>query len=73
MRVNVIFKSRGEHIATMYTHALWGTQARREHLTATKYFSCRCKRCSDPTELGTNTSGLRCLGVQVVTGGTPDT
>ncbi|KAL3272852.1 hypothetical protein HHI36_014313 [Cryptolaemus montrouzieri] len=53
---------KGEHISTMYTHALWGTQARREHLRETKYFSCRCKRCSDPTELGTNFSALVCMG-----------
>lgn len=42
----------GEHISTMYTHCLWGTQARREHLKETKYFDCHCKRCLDPTELG---------------------
>nr|CAD7419272.1 unnamed protein product [Timema cristinae] len=53
---------RGEHITTMYTHALWGTQARREHLKATKYFSCRCQRCADPTELGTYISAMKCLG-----------
>lgn len=53
---------KGEHITTMYTHALWGTQARREHLKETKYFSCECKRCVDPTELGTYLSALRCLG-----------
>nr|CAD7264050.1 unnamed protein product [Timema shepardi] len=53
---------RGEHITTMYTHALWGTQARREHLKATKYFSCRCQRCADPTELGTFVSAMKCLG-----------
>lgn len=48
----------------MYTHALWGTQARREHLRETKYFSCKCTRCADPTELGTYLSGLRCIGTQ---------
>lgn len=62
--------SKGEHISTMYTHALWGTQARKEHLAATKYFTCRCKRCNDPTELGTYISGIRCLGTQILT---PDT
>lgn len=56
--------SKGEHITTMYTHALWGTQARREHLRETKYFSCKCTRCADPTELGTYLSGLRCIGTQ---------
>lgn len=53
---------KGDHISTMYTHALWGTQARREHLRETKYFSCTCKRCSDPEELGTNFSALLCMG-----------
>ncbi|RZB39814.1 msta, isoform B-like [Asbolus verrucosus] len=53
---------KGDHITTMYTHALWGTQARREHLRETKYFSCGCKRCKDPTELGSYISALRCLG-----------
>ncbi|KAJ8959772.1 hypothetical protein NQ314_006202 [Rhamnusium bicolor] len=52
----------GEHITTMYTHCLWGTQARREHLRETKYFSCKCKRCCDPTELGSYLSALRCIG-----------
>ncbi|KAJ8923004.1 hypothetical protein NQ315_001552 [Exocentrus adspersus] len=52
----------GEHITTMYTHCLWGTQARREHLRETKYFSCKCQRCRDPTELGSYLSALKCLG-----------
>ncbi|XP_018323957.1 SET domain-containing protein SmydA-8-like [Agrilus planipennis] len=55
---------KGDHITTMYTHALWGTQARREHLMETKYFECSCPRCSDPTELGTYLSALRCLGTE---------
>lgn len=54
---------KGEHITTMYTHALWGTQARREHLKETKYFSCFCRRCKDPTELGTYLSALKCIGL----------
>lgn len=53
---------KGDHITTMYTHALWGTQARREHLRETKYFTCKCTRCSDPTELGSYLSALRCMG-----------
>lgn len=51
---------RGEHLSTMYTHILWGTSARRDHLKHSKYFMCTCFRCSDPTELGTNFSTLRC-------------
>lgn len=52
---------RGTDITTMYTHMLWTTQARREHLRNTKYFSCQCQRCADPMELGTHISALRCL------------
>lgn len=37
-----------------------GTAARQEHLLKGKYFSCHCVRCSDPTELGTHLSSLRC-------------
>ena len=51
---------RGEHLSTMYTHILWGTAARRDHLKHSKYFMCTCCRCADPTELGTNFSALRC-------------
>ncbi|EFN78851.1 SET domain-containing protein SmydA-8 [Harpegnathos saltator] len=59
--VNAItFIKKGEHLSTMYTHALWSTRARREHLLATKYFSCRCERCADPTELGAHLGSLQC-------------
>nr|XP_013189669.1 unnamed protein product [Amyelois transitella] len=58
----VVPVEKGSHITTMYSHALWGTQARRQHLKDTKYFACRCPRCSDPTELGTYLSALKCLG-----------
>ncbi|KAK7870908.1 hypothetical protein R5R35_005496 [Gryllus longicercus] len=54
--------ARGEHVSTMYTHALWATHARRAHLRETKHFTCTCRRCADPSELGTCLAGLRCLG-----------
>ncbi|XP_034188747.2 SET and MYND domain containing, arthropod-specific, member 5 [Osmia lignaria lignaria] len=54
------FIKKGEHLSTMYTHALWATRARRTHLLETKYFSCRCKRCADPTELGSHLGTLKC-------------
>ncbi|KAG8227849.1 hypothetical protein J437_LFUL010708 [Ladona fulva] len=54
----------GQHLHTMYTHILWGTQQRRDHLKVTKYFDCTCERCSDPTEMGTYISGLRCLACE---------
>ncbi|CAG9856962.1 unnamed protein product [Phyllotreta striolata] len=53
---------KGDHVSSIYTHILWGTAARREHLLRTKYFGCCCKRCADPTELGTNLSALKCIG-----------
>ncbi|XP_311564.5 SET domain-containing protein SmydA-8 [Anopheles gambiae] len=55
---------KGEHITTTYTHSLWGTQLRREHLKTNKYFACKCSRCSDPTEFGTFLSALRCMGIE---------
>lgn len=55
-----IYIYRGDHLSTMYTHALWATRARRSHLLETKYFSCHCKRCADPTELGTHLGTLKC-------------
>lgn len=54
---------KNDHISTMYTHLLWGTAARQEHLQNTKYFTCKCDRCLDPIELGTHLSTVRCIGV----------
>lgn len=53
---------KGEHLSIMYTHMLWGTQMRQEHLKINKYFSCKCERCMDPSELGANLSALKCIG-----------
>lgn len=53
---------KGEHISTTYSNVMWGTQLRRQQLKEMKYFVCNCERCSDPTELGTHFSTLRCLG-----------
>lgn len=53
---------KGDHLSIMYTHMLWGTQMRQEHLLANKYFICRCVRCVDPTELGSFVSALKCIG-----------
>lgn len=51
---------KGDHIAIMYSDPMWGTANRSQHLYETKYFRCRCPRCLDPTELGTEFSSLRC-------------
>ncbi|XP_053670251.1 SET domain-containing protein SmydA-8-like [Anopheles nili] len=55
---------KGEHLTTTYTHSLWGTQLRRDHLQTNKCFACKCKRCADPTELGTYLSALRCVAME---------
>lgn len=51
---------RGHHLTSCYTEPLSTTSVRQEHLRATKYFTCGCKRCMDPTELKTFTSALKC-------------
>jgi len=56
---------KGEHLTTSYTHTLYGTQARRDHLMTTKYFTCKCARCLDKTELGTFFSALKCFGTDI--------
>ncbi|KAL3272854.1 hypothetical protein HHI36_014315 [Cryptolaemus montrouzieri] len=68
-KYRIIFRAalpikKGEHITSMYTHILWGTISRREHLWERKYFRCTCNRCKDPTEFGTNLSGLKCMGTE---------
>jgi SET domain len=54
----------GEHLTTTYSHVLWSTQLRQQHLKDSKYFNCVCERCKDPSELGTNFSSLRCMGTE---------
>ena len=46
---------QGEHLSIMYTHSLWGSAGRREHLYSTKKFWCKCERCEDPSEFGKDT------------------
>lgn len=51
---------RGDHLTSCYTDPLTTTSTRQEHLRASKYFICHCKRCVDPTELKTYASALKC-------------
>lgn len=65
VEMNVIIRAavdikKGEHLTTSYTDPMWGTSSRQMHLRTTKYFQCQCKRCLDPTELGTNFSSIKC-------------
>nr|XP_049702787.1 SET domain-containing protein SmydA-8 isoform X1 [Helicoverpa armigera]XP_049702791.1 SET domain-containing protein SmydA-8 isoform X1 [Helicoverpa armigera]XP_049702794.1 SET domain-containing protein SmydA-8 isoform X1 [Helicoverpa armigera] len=50
----------GDLISLCYAYTLQGTLKRREHIKHSKFFDCCCKRCSDPTELGTYASAFRC-------------
>uniref|UniRef100_A0A182R8Y9 SET domain-containing protein n=1 Tax=Anopheles funestus TaxID=62324 RepID=A0A182R8Y9_ANOFN len=50
----------GELLYYNYTRVLFSTFERQTHLRKGKYFICTCARCSDPTELGTHLSSLKC-------------
>ncbi|XP_076754703.1 SET domain-containing protein SmydA-8 [Xylocopa sonorina] len=52
--------SAGEEITMSYTSLFWDTTLRRQFLSVTKRFACACKRCSDPTEFGSNLGALLC-------------
>lgn len=48
-------------IFTTYVRLTWSTPIRRTNLLATKHFFCRCPRCEDRTECGTDTNALYCF------------
>lgn len=50
---------KGDHICITYSDPMWGTANRQQHLMESKFFTCRCDRCTDPTELSTQFSSLR--------------
>ncbi|KAK5646516.1 hypothetical protein RI129_004980 [Pyrocoelia pectoralis] len=54
------FIEKGQELFHSYTRLVWGTPVRRTHLERTKHFFCMCLRCKDPTEFGTNLSGINC-------------
>ncbi|XP_076048780.1 uncharacterized protein LOC143029760 [Oratosquilla oratoria] len=51
-------------LTTSYTEPLWSTQLRQDHLRLSKYFTCLCERCVDPTEMGTFLGSLTCSSCQ---------
>uniref|UniRef100_A0A336M3G2 CSON011387 protein n=1 Tax=Culicoides sonorensis TaxID=179676 RepID=A0A336M3G2_CULSO len=53
--------SKGGNIYACYTFTLATTYSRQRHLKKSKYFTCICDRCQDPTELGTNLSSFKCI------------
>ncbi|KAK2581203.1 hypothetical protein KPH14_008002 [Odynerus spinipes] len=52
--------SAGEELTMTYIDLFWDTILRRQVLSVTKYFYCRCKRCSDTTECGSFLGALYC-------------
>ena len=50
----------GEEITTSYKSSSLGSIVRRPPFKQLWNFDCRCKRCSDPTELGTFASAILC-------------
>ncbi|CAG7815370.1 unnamed protein product [Allacma fusca] len=59
LRASVPIQS-GESITQLYSQPTAGTQERQVHLRQSKFFDCTCKRCLDPTELGTFFSAIKC-------------
>ncbi|XP_049876356.1 SET domain-containing protein SmydA-8-like isoform X2 [Pectinophora gossypiella] len=59
IRASVAHKA-GDLISLCYAYTLQGTLRRRQHIKLSKFFDCCCKRCSDPTELGTYASAFCC-------------
>jgi len=57
---------KGQHLSISYLDPLWSTQDRQNFLRMAKYFTCKCKRCSDPTELGCYISSVRCQSPKCV-------
>jgi ribosomal protein S27AE len=51
---------KGSKIYSTYIKTQIPTLLRRELLKKSKFFDCSCSRCSDPTELGTHMSSLKC-------------
>uniref|UniRef100_A0A0K2T923 Protein msta n=1 Tax=Lepeophtheirus salmonis TaxID=72036 RepID=A0A0K2T923_LEPSM len=52
--------SKGDLIYHSYAKTFHTTTQRRIELYYGKYFSCECKRCLDPTEMGSYISALKC-------------
>ena len=50
----------GEELTITYCCGLLGTPARQAKLLRTKGFQCRCERCQEPGERGTNMGGINC-------------
>ena len=50
----------GEEITIQYMTPMLGNVQRKQKIKKNWYFDCSCPRCEDPTEKGTNVSGVLC-------------
>ncbi|XP_043213452.1 SET domain-containing protein SmydA-8-like [Amphibalanus amphitrite] len=50
----------GDEVTASYVSAMEPTARRQNFLWHGKYFRCQCRRCVDPTELGTHYGSHRC-------------
>jgi len=51
----------GEEVTINYSHPIYGVPKRKLILNSKWFFTCRCPRCCDVTEFGTNVSALKCI------------
>ncbi|XP_055372307.1 SET domain-containing protein SmydA-8-like isoform X2 [Condylostylus longicornis] len=51
----------GDILYYNYTTPFLGSNERRKQLMLGKYFTCKCPRCEDPTELGSYISAIKCI------------
>ncbi|EDW66288.2 SET domain-containing protein SmydA-8 isoform X2 [Drosophila virilis] len=54
-----------ETLTLSYAYTLQGTLKRRSFIQGGKLFWCRCRRCADPRELGSDCSALVCRSCQL--------
>lgn len=54
--------SKGEKISDNYLNPLHGTLLRQKYIKQTRFGSCECRRCKDPSELNSFASGIYCNG-----------
>jgi len=50
----------GEELTINYSHPIYGVPKRKQLISSKWFFTCRCPRCCDVTEFGTNVSALKC-------------
>lgn len=52
--------AKGSHLSMSYVDLMATTSQRQQELQATKFFTCVCPRCQDPSECGSFLSALLC-------------